>query len=353
MKFDNISRLLWSAILVMITTAGTNSNVLVSAAPVVALSSGSDAPTPTVHTAISDDRPGSYSTQVDHPVVIQVIHRRQGEEDDDDLRHRFGHVMEWYVRTQDVKICNRAKSDVESVDEDEDSETEGNVEFSKRRMQVYGTIRYVNLADIRKRDYPSTSATIASEEESKEGVTLFKRRMGKSGQVQTVHPDDYMKRDLPYATTTPGDEQGDEPESVSESANEFVSKVDLSKRKQMPNSWVRWISPSDFNQRDLPSTTSTFEYESKSESKSEIGAYLSKRRMRANETIRYVKPDHYKKREDVPSTAHITTTIAVEGILRPMVEEVKAGEGVSSYLSVGWPNRFSVPLSLEPCAWNK
>ncbi|KAF9129343.1 hypothetical protein BGX30_013983 [Mortierella sp. GBA39] len=329
MKFDNISLLLWS-ILVMIATVGTNSNVLVSAAPVVTLSSGSDAPTPTVHTVIPADRPadrpGSYFTQFDHPVVTQVIHRRQGEEGDGDLRHLLELVMGWYVHTQDVKICNRVKTDVESVDEDVDSETEGDVESSKRRMQVYGTIRYVNLADIRKRDYPSTSTTITSGEESEEGVALFKRRMGKSGQIQTVHPDDYMKRDLPSSTTTPEDEQENESESVSESADESVGMIDLSKRREMPNFWVRWISPSDFNMCDLPSTTSTLEYESKSKSKSENGAYLSKRRMRANGTIRYFNPDHYKKREDVPSTAHITTTIIAEERLKSMVEEVKAEE---------------------------
>ncbi|KAG9071813.1 hypothetical protein KI688_006029 [Linnemannia hyalina] len=311
--------------MVLIATAGTNSNVLISAAPAVALSSGSDAPTPTVHTAILADRPGSYSTQVDHPVVTQVIHRRQGEEDDDDFRHQLDHVMECYVRTQVVKICNRAKTGVESVDEGKDSETEGDVESSKRRMQVYGKIQYVKPADIRMRDYPSTSTTIASEEESEEGVALSKRRMGKSGQIQTVHPDDYMKRDLPSSTTTPKDEQEDKSESVSESADESVGKVDLSKRREMPNSWVRWMSPSNLNQRDLPSTASTLEYESTSESKSENGGYLSKRRMRANGTIRYVNPGHYK-RENVPSAAHTNTTITAEERLKPMVEEAKAEE---------------------------
>ncbi|KAK3839254.1 MAG: hypothetical protein JOS17DRAFT_728508 [Linnemannia elongata] len=271
MKFDNISILLWSAILVLIAAAGTNSNTLASAAPVAALSSGSDAPTTTVRTIIPADGPDSYSTQVDHPVVTQVVHWCQGEGYDDDLRHQLDPVMECYVDPQDVKIYNRAKLGVENAEENEDPETEGDVELSKRRMQVYGAIRYVNPADIRKRYHSSTSNTITPEGGSEEGVALSKRRMRKSGQIQTVHPDDYMKRDLLSATSTPEDEP--------ESADACVDEADLSKRSDMSNPWVRCISSSGFNQRELPSTTSTSEYES------ENGANLSKRGMRANGTI--------------------------------------------------------------------
>lgn len=351
MKLDNISRSLWSAVLVLIITAGSNSNTLVSAAPVATLSSGSDAPNPTARTAIQADRPGSYSTQVDHPVVTQVVHWRQGE-GDDDIRHWLDPVLECYVDAQDVKICNRAKSGVETIEEDEDSDTEGDVELSKRRMQVYGAIRYVNPADIRKRDCHSSASAIIPEEEFEVGVALSKRRMRKSGQIQTVHPDDYMKRGLLSATATPVDEP--EFESESESADECVDEVDLSKRREMSDSWVRCISSSGFNKRDLPSTTSTPEYESKSKSASENGANLSKRRMRANGMILYVNPDHYKKRKYVPSTADTTTTITVEEKLKLMVKEAKAEEESPELSECRLTKSiFSPSLPLASPAWNK
>lgn len=217
MKFDNLSRLLWSVTLALIATASTSSNVLVSSAPIASFSSGTEVPIPTIQTAIPADRPGSYPTQVDHTVATQVFRWNQGERDDEDFRHLIDSVMECYVDTPGVKIYNRAKPGVKSVEEEKDFETEGDVKLSKRRMQVYGAIRYVNPADIRRRDHPSAFTTITSEKVPEEGAALFKRRMRKSGQIQTVHPDDYMKRDLPFATTTPEDEPKSESKSESES----------------------------------------------------------------------------------------------------------------------------------------
>ncbi|KAH7057773.1 hypothetical protein BKA57DRAFT_432889 [Linnemannia elongata] len=105
----------------------------------------------------------------------------------------------------------------------------------------------------------------------------------------------------------------EEPESESESA--FVDGVELSKRRAMPNSWIRWIGSGGFNQRrDLPSTpttttttTTTPELKSGSESESEsvddVG--LSKRRMQVYGSVRYVNPADIRKR-DLPSSASIT-----------------------------------------------
>ncbi|KAF8938845.1 hypothetical protein BGZ47_008386 [Haplosporangium gracile] len=153
MKLSNIPILPWSALLILFATASSNSSGLVSAAPFIAPPAEFDTPTPTVRVAIPTDTPASYSTQVDHPVDTQVVHMRQSEGDDDSLRDP---ATKCYVSPQGIKICNHAKPDVEPVEEDEDSEREGSVEFSKRRMQVYGAIRWVNPADIRKRDRPFT-----------------------------------------------------------------------------------------------------------------------------------------------------------------------------------------------------
>lgn len=97
---------------------------------------------------------------------------------------------------------------IDPVEEDRDSETEGGVELSKRRMQVYGAIRYVNPADIRKRDLPSSASATdiapeeESESESEKDAELFKRRAMVYGRIEYVGHPKYYQRDLPHPTTT-------------------------------------------------------------------------------------------------------------------------------------------------------
>ncbi|KAF9140058.1 hypothetical protein BG015_001809, partial [Linnemannia schmuckeri] len=152
MKLNSTPIVPWSALLILFAIVGTSSSGLASATPFTTPPAGFDTRTPTIRIAIPTDASDSYSIQVDHPVATQVVHMHQSEEDDDHLRHWLNPTMKCYVSPQGIKICKHTKPGVEPIKEDEDSEKEGSVELSQRRMQVYGAIRWVNPADIRKRD---------------------------------------------------------------------------------------------------------------------------------------------------------------------------------------------------------
>ncbi|KAK3839249.1 MAG: hypothetical protein JOS17DRAFT_829885 [Linnemannia elongata] len=100
---------------------------------------------------------------------------------------------------------------------EEDDERDKEVSLSKRRMQVYGAIRYVNPADIRKRDHLSSASAFAtditpeeefeseSESEPDKAVELSKRRAMVYGRVEYVGHPKYYQPDLPeqlHPTTT-------------------------------------------------------------------------------------------------------------------------------------------------------
>ncbi|OAQ34852.1 hypothetical protein K457DRAFT_899815 [Linnemannia elongata AG-77] len=151
--------------------------------------------------------------------------------------------------------------------------------------------------------------------------------------------DDDSHKTVPEGHATEPVEE--EPESESES--EFVDGVELSKRRAMPNSWIRWIGSGGFNQRrDLPSTPTTttttttttselksgsepvFEKrdlpssasitditpEEESEFESEKGVELSKRRAILYGKVEYVGHPKYYTRE----TPLLDTTDATEAL---------------------------------------
>jgi hypothetical protein len=154
MKFNNIHLSPWSILFLVLLVTGTNSNIHGSAAPLQVPSAGPDTLTPAVHIPDSTESPSYYSTQAVYPVVTQIARKRQGEEGDDRLRHWLKPVSGCNINARGVKICHRTKRSAESVEGDQSSETAGNFRLFKRRLAVNYPARWVNPADVRKRDLP-------------------------------------------------------------------------------------------------------------------------------------------------------------------------------------------------------
>ncbi|KAK5827485.1 hypothetical protein F5H01DRAFT_409301 [Linnemannia elongata] len=243
-------------------------------------------------------------SQIGLPVETPVVFKRQ---DDDSYKTvPPGHA------TEPVEEEPESESESEFVD---------GVELSKRRAMPNSWIRWIGSGGFnQRRDLPSTPTTTTTTTpelksgsepvfESVDDVGLSKRRMQVYGSVRYVNPADIRKRDLSpsaSATTTP------ELKSGSESESESVDDVGLSKRRMQVYGSVRYVNPADIRKRDLPSSASITDItpEEESEFESEKGVELSKRRAILYGKVEYVGHPKYYTRE----TPLLDTTDATEAL---------------------------------------
>ncbi|KAG0284167.1 hypothetical protein BGZ96_011464 [Linnemannia gamsii] len=206
----------WSALMILLVTIGSSFTGLTFAAPVPAHQVGS--PISTRITLVDN------SIKACLPVVTPVFFKRElptpstsvegfEVETDSENGGDFGSSNQMMTGNPNGDVLEREKRVLPSTttyttQEEDDYESDASsVEFSKRRMIVYGKTRFVSPAYLTKRDLLfNTANTIAitdttpEEDDSESGessVELSKRRMVVYAKARFVNPVYLTKRDLP------------------------------------------------------------------------------------------------------------------------------------------------------------